>query len=171
MLDDKVHKEIFIKAYDDYADAIYRHCYFRVFSKGRAEELVQETFLKVWEYMTRQEKEVENMRALLYRVATNLIIDHSRRKTEESLDAMMEESENVGPASDGRETMTIKLAFGEVMEVLKDFPVDDQHLIIMRYVDDLDPKEIADIKGMTANNISVKLHRVTEKLKKKLAKK
>lgn len=161
-------KEIFIKAYDEYADAIYRHCYFRVFSKGRAEELVQETFLKVWEYMAGQEKEIGNMRALLYRVATNLIIDHSRRKTEESLDAMMEESENAGPTSDGREVVHTKLAHDEVMEALKDFSADDRQLIVMRYIDDLDPKEIAEITGMTANNISVKLHRIIDRLKNKL---
>ena len=70
-------------------DAIFRHCYFRVFDRERARDLVQETFLKTWEYLTRGH-DIENIRAFLYRVATNLIIDDSRRKKEISLEQLSE---------------------------------------------------------------------------------
>ena len=38
----------FMKVYDAHVDAIFRHCYFRVFDRERARDLVQETFLKTW---------------------------------------------------------------------------------------------------------------------------
>ncbi|KKW47870.1 MAG: hypothetical protein UY99_C0021G0011, partial [Parcubacteria group bacterium GW2011_GWA1_59_11] len=41
---------MFLQAYDDHADAIYRHLYFRVFSRARAEEMTQEVFMKTWIY-------------------------------------------------------------------------------------------------------------------------
>ena len=66
-------QEGFLNAYDAYADAIYRHCFFRVFSKERAEELAQETFMKTWEYVARGNV-IENYKAFLYRVTNNLII-------------------------------------------------------------------------------------------------
>ena len=80
----------FLKAYDEFADPIFRHCYFRVFNRERAKDLMQETFTKTWEYLnqspiTNHESRITNMRAFLYRVANNLIIDNSRQKDERSL--------------------------------------------------------------------------------------
>src|SRR5690349_19793406 len=60
----------FLQAYDEFADPIFRHCYFRVFRRDRAKELVQETFLRAWEYQL-QGKPIENIRAFLYRIANN----------------------------------------------------------------------------------------------------
>src|SRR5579863_136343 len=70
----------FLEAYQHYADAIYRHCYFRVYNKELAEDLTQETFIKTWKYIT-EGKEIKNLKAFLYKVAVNLIIDNSRKKT------------------------------------------------------------------------------------------
>lgn len=72
-------EKLLIEAYDAYADAIFRHCYFRVFSRERAKELMQETFLRAWDQMVKGE-EIRHMRGFLYRVANNLIIDESRKK-------------------------------------------------------------------------------------------
>jgi RNA polymerase sigma-70 factor (ECF subfamily) len=94
-------RQQFLAAYDNYADAIYRHCFYRVFSKPLAEELTQDTFMKTWKYLEGG-KQVENLRAFLYRVANNLIIDHSRKKKEERLDALLEKSADLEPAYDGR---------------------------------------------------------------------
>jgi len=78
MQQDKREKE-FLDAYEKYADAIYRHCYFRVYNKELAEDLTQETFIKTWKYIV-EGKEVKNIKSFLYRVAVNLIIDNSRKK-------------------------------------------------------------------------------------------
>ena len=88
----------FLKAYDAYSESIYRHCFFRVWRKGRAEELLQETFLRLWTYLIKGNK-VENIRALLYKIANNLIIDESRKKKEESLDQILENPERLEPKS------------------------------------------------------------------------
>ena len=68
---DKKEQE-FLDAYKQYADSIYRHCYFRVYNKELAEDLTQETFIKTWKYIA-QGKEIKNIKAFLYRVAVNLI--------------------------------------------------------------------------------------------------
>ena len=41
----------FEKAYDLYADAIFRHCYLRVSDRELAKDLMQEAFMKTWEYL------------------------------------------------------------------------------------------------------------------------
>ena len=154
----------FLKAYDAHADEIYRHCYFRVFSRGRAEEFVQEAFLRTWQYLE-DGHEVENIRAFLYRTATNIIIDDVRRKKESSLDAILEEAPNLEPGDDGREGIERELAGKEIMAVLATLSDDVREILTMRYVDDLDIAEIAEILNITPNNVSVRLNRAMKTLK------
>ena len=160
---DDVQKK-FLEAYDLYSEPLYRHCFFRVFSKARAEELVSETFVKAWQY-AQTGKEIKNIRAFLYKIANNLIIDESRKKKEESLHALIEESESFEPAHDGRHDIEQHALFQEVLSVIHLLSHPDRQILIMRYVDDLDLREIAEIMGITVNNASVKLTRMIKLLR------
>ncbi len=155
----------FLAAYDAHAEAIYRHVFFRVYSKTRAEELVQETFMKTWEYL-RDGKHVENLRAFLYRVATNLVIDDVRKRKEVSLENLMEESDAWEPSVDGREAAERSVALRQVMETMQQLDDDAREILTLRYVDDLDPRDIAHTLGITPNNASVRLNRAMHELKK-----
>lgn len=159
------HEKKFLAAYDALADAIYRHCYFRVFSKARAEELTQDTFLRAWEYLSSGRK-VENMKPFLYRIATNLIIDDSRKHKEESLDRLMgEETAPFDPPSDDHITIERQVLLKQIAAEMGRLSSDARELLTMRYVDDLDPKEIAEILDMTANNVSVKINRALKEIR------
>lgn len=160
-------KKKLIDAYDAHSDAIYRHCYFRVFKKTRAEELVQDTFIKTWEYM-KKGKEIENIRAFLYRVANNLIIDESRKKKEQSLDELIEQNIFSEPSYREEKIFEHNIILAEVKEKIKNLSEEDQNLITLRYFDDLDPKDISEVTGDNANNVSVKLNRALTKLKQYL---
>lgn len=157
-------KEQFLKAYDDYAEPLYRHCFFRVFSRPRAEELVQETYMRAWRYLS-EGKKIDNMRAFLYRIANNLIIDDARKRKEESLDALMEESDAFEPSYEGHKTIEKDVLLHEVIGIMSNLSQSDRDLLISRYVEDLDPKEIAKILKTTPNNVSVKIHRALKSLK------
>ncbi len=162
MANDK--KNNFIEAYDLYSDAIYRHCYFRVFKKARAEELVQVTFMKTWEYI-KKGNEIENIRAFLYKVANNLIIDESRKRKEESLDDLLDQNIFMEPSYREEKIFEHNILLAEIKEKMKKLEEEDQKLITLRYFDDLDPKDIALITGDKTNNVSVKLNRALNKLK------
>ena len=104
------------------------------------------------------------MKAFLYRIATNAIIDYRRKKKSTSLDDMMETGFDVG--HDEREHLENGYDSQKLMELLDDVGETYKAVIIMRFIDDLSIKEIADITGESENNISVKIHRATEKLRK-----
>lgn len=166
---DKNTKEQFLKAYDAYSEAIYRHCYFRVFSRERAEELVQETFMRTWEYLAKGGKIRESIRPLLYRIATNLIIDDSRKKKETSLEARLEDNPGLEPAYG--EDHEKRMLWNQLIEEINDLDNDERNILILRYVDDLDPKDIARILNIGANNVSVKINRAVKNLSAKVANK
>jgi RNA polymerase sigma-70 factor (ECF subfamily) len=161
--------EQFLKAYDDHSDAIYRHCFFRVFSKPQAEELVQEAFMRTWGYL-QDGKRVDNIRAFLYRVANNLIIDQSRKKREESLEAVLENAPGLEPVMDNTvEADTERNALmQDILRVVEDLPEEDRRLITLRYVDELETGEIAKILDISSNHASVKLSRAMKALRELL---
>src|SRR3989344_2523417 len=93
----------FLKTYNEYADAIFRHCCFKVHNRELAKDLTQETFLRTWKYL-QGGKTIENSKAFLYKTALNLIIDHSRKKqADSSLDSLTEQGFDIG--FDNREEM------------------------------------------------------------------
>ncbi|MBI2096858.1 MAG: RNA polymerase sigma factor [Candidatus Sungbacteria bacterium] len=81
----------FWRAYGAYADALFRHCYFRMYDRELAKDLVQETFSRAWASYFVEGKEVLNLRALLYRILNNLIVDEVRRKKPVPIDTLEED--------------------------------------------------------------------------------
>lgn len=164
---EKSEKE-FIGFYDKHADAIFRYCYFRVYNREEAKDLTQETFAKIWEYLSNG-KEVKNLRAFAYKVALNLIIDKARsgRRTQ-SLEELREGG--FEPAAEGgREEEIDKLL--DIERVKKLFNQLDEiyrEALILRYVNGLRPKEIAEALGESEDAVSVRIHRGLKMLKKLL---
>ena len=44
----------------------------------------------------------------------------------------------------------------------------DKEVLLLRHVEGLDPKEIGELLGETANAVSVRIHRATKKLEERL---
>lgn len=120
--------------------------------------------MKTWEYLS-QGKEVQNLRAFLYRVANNLIIDSSRKKKESSLDAMMDEGFE---PMDGADKTAVAAEAGNMLALLDKLDEKYQDVVRMRYLDDLSPKEIALVLGESENVVSVRLHRAIKQLREYL---
>lgn len=149
-------------AYDEHSDAIFRYCCFKVSDREKAIDLTQDVFVKVWQYLLAG-NEVENMKALLYKVARNLIIDEYRKKKFDSLDIMSDAGFEPVDSS-ALDTISIVEA-GLLIERIKELPDAYSEVVFMRYVDDLSVKEIAQALGEQENNISVRIHRGLHKLK------
>ncbi len=153
------------EAYTNYADAIFRHCYFRLFQREKAKELMQETFLKALQYLQKGNT-VENLRAFLYTTANHLIIDFVRKKSETSLDVLLEDGFDPTGADDtGAEASLERYRMKSILSALN---ADERQLVTMRYIDELKPQEMATILNVSPNVISVRLHRAMAQLKKLL---
>jgi RNA polymerase sigma-70 factor (ECF subfamily) len=153
----------FMTAYDEHSDALFRHCLVRVRDRDLAKDIVQETFTKTWDYLGKGKK-IDYLRAFLYRVANNLIVDSSRRKKSSSLDKMTEDdgfeavdesTKDFGEVADARGAMKLLDSLDEMYRTI----------ITMRYIDGLSPKEIAIALRVTENVVSVRIHRGIERLK------
>ena len=154
--------EQFVKAYDELSDAIFRHCYFRIGDRERAKDLMQDTFIKSWQYIV-EGATVNNFKSFLYRVANNLIVDEYRKKKELSLDRLQEQG--FDPGFDDRRKNENRIDAQFAISTINQLDEKYREVILMRYIDELSPKEIAEIIGESENNVSVRIHRGINQLK------
>lgn len=156
-------------AYNRYSSAIYRYCYFRVNSRDFADDLTQEAFIKIWEEISWGRK-INNIRAFLYKVSRNLIVDFYRKKAkrlkkEKSLDQML--LSRVFPESlifEQEEEFNEKELSDSVLCALSCLSKNYQDLLLMRYADGMKPKQIAEVFRTNSKNISAKIKRAKIKL-------
>lgn len=153
--------EAFARVYDIYVTPIYRFIYFKVSSQQDAEDLTSEVFLKVWQYITETEENIENLRALLYRSARNLVIDFYRRSAKKDIAQDVEVLANIPDENQQRLLIEIetKLDMHKIEAALRQMKDEYREVIILRYIDELSISEIADILHKSKGSIRVLLHR------------
>lgn len=159
---DKNFEQQYLETYKKNADAVFRYCFLRVSDREVARDISQDTFMKVWQYAQNGDR-VDNIRALLFTTAKNLIVDYYRKKKATSLDALMEDGFDVGTSE--TENLVDKLDGARAMKFLGTIPEKYRDAIYLQYVEGLSVKEIAGIMGETENNISVRIHRGLQKLR------
>lgn len=158
--------ELFGKLYDLYAPRLYRFVYFKVSSAHDAEDLTAEIFLKAWEYVNGK-KEIENFSGLLYKIARNVIIDFYRSRAAGRENSIEEEVlESVSDEGKTAEKMSEAQDARAMLEHLKQLKEEYREVLTLRYVDELEIKEIATILGKSQINIRVTTHRALAAMKR-----
>lgn len=159
MKDGPLDKEL-LAAYDAYADAIFRHCCFKTGEREAARDMTQDVFLRAWTSMQRQP--IRNMRAFLYRIADNLVIDWYRRRKPESLDALMDEGFE---PTEGKNRIEEEAEVALALAKLAKLDERDREIITLRFVEGFSPREIGEILGQHENTISVRLYRALKRFR------
>jgi RNA polymerase sigma-70 factor (ECF subfamily) len=155
---------VFTDAYTAHSDAIFRYCLFRVSDRERALDMMQETFTKTWDYM-RKNNEVSNIKAFLYKTASNLVIDeYRRRKPVSSLEEMNDETGFEPLAQDSN--LFDKIDGQKALKLIDELPEPYGNVVFLRFVEELSLVEISEITGDTSNAIAVQIHRGIERLRK-----
>ena len=152
----------FVQAYDSYNDPIFRFIFFRVHDREIAIELMQEVFVRTWDY-TREGQEIQHMRGFLYQVARRIVIDYSRKKRDYSLESIQEKG--FDPASTASNDIVLNAEMSFIVDMIHDIEEPYQTVLFMRYIDGLPPRDIAVILDESVNVISVRIHRGVKKLK------
>lgn len=160
--------EAFLQAYDLYTDDIYRFIYFKIGNDEEARDITSAVFLKVWNYVqSKGLDESKSLRAFIYKVARNLVIDHYRQNKDRtsSIDdediqkSLIDEKQNVH--ADAEKTSDL----GLIKEALPHLKDEYREVILMHYVDELSFTEISEITGKTQGNIRVLAFRALKALK------
>ena len=102
-----------------------------------------------------------------------MVIDEYRKRKESSLDALLEiEGVDEGSFDELSENSVESLAATidgqKAFDLLSELPDQYREVIIMRFVDQLGPREISELIEETENVISVRIHRGLKLLRQKI---
>jgi RNA polymerase sigma-70 factor, ECF subfamily len=119
------------------APAVYRYCYARTRNAADAEDLLQQTFLRVIEALPRYEDRGVPFRAWLFRICRTVTIDsHRRRRPQQSLD---ESVELTAPTALGDGPAGWLLA--DVLDAIEHLTGDQRLVVQLRYFADLSARD------------------------------
>lgn len=159
----------FEEIYKGESDAIFRFCLIRVSNREQAMDIVQETFLRLWQSLL-QGKEILNNRSFLFTVARHLVIDWYRKKKSVSLDNMMYEGREgeYDVIDQGTTEFNLSsLAEGRyLLDKINKLAPSYRDPLYLHFVEDLSPPEIGEILGISANAASVRINRGIAELRK-----
>jgi RNA polymerase sigma-70 factor (ECF subfamily) len=154
-----------IDAYEAHADALYRYCIFKLNDREKAKDLLQETFVRAWQYIAK-DGIIDNAKAFLYKIMTNLVIDEYRRRMPpDSLETLREEEGFDPPSADDTDRWIDVIDGTQAVELIRNIPEPYGAAVFMRYVQELSLREIAEITGERENTIAVHIHRGLTKLR------
>ena len=159
--------DAFARIYDEYVEPIYRFVFFKVSSAEVAQDLTSEAFTKVFQYIVSTSKKIKNIKAFIYRVARNTVIDHYRKRSDESLpvegEVEIQIEDQSQPLEEQLDQRLALEAFHRAVETLKD---DWQEIVQLRYIEGYSNSEIAVIVEKSEGSVRVILHRALKELKR-----
>ena len=159
-----------------YNDKIYRLCYRMLGNRQEAEDVVQETFLRVFRNLDRYD-ETMKFSTWIYRIATNLCIDLLRkRKNEFSLDetssAENETNNFHGILADDEPSPENMALLSEtqsnVRNAIESLPKKYKTVVILKYLHDMSLQEISEVLDLPVSTVKTRVHRGREYLRKKI---
>lgn len=167
--------QAFAELVELYKDRLYQLAYRMLGNAHEAEDVTQETFLRVYTNLDRYDPN-QKFSTWIYRIATNLSIDRIRKhRPKFSLDAEMNDRENLNlyaTLPDKERTPEEQVIAGElqqkVQEAISSLSPSYRTIMILRYIEDLSLQEISEILQLPVTTIKTRIHRGREALRKKL---
>ena len=152
---------------EQYSEQLYWHIRGIVGSHEDADDLLQETFVKVWRALSdfRGESAVSTW---LWRIATNEALGFLRKKKVraalqfQSLDALAERTIDNDPWFNGDE------AERKLAKAIAKLPDKQKAVFCMRYYEDLPYEEIAEITGTSVGALKASYHIAQKKIREEL---
>ena len=162
-------EDTFERLYDSYHQSLFQYIYYMVRNRETAEELVQEVYIKVLKsYDSFEGKSSE--KTWLYSVARHVTIDHIRKENRQKrkwfgLVGTFEKEDIRDPDPLPEEIVTQRDEIRLIYKGLERCSMDQQQVIILRYIESLTISEVAQILGWTESKVKTTQHRAIKSLK------
>lgn len=155
-------KEAFGKIYELYYKKIFRYCSFNTYDREIAQDICQEIFVKAWNKIKDFKMEANwSIQAFLFAIARNLIIDRTREKKEVNV----EQFEEIESSEDLYEELNKKTDVENISNALSKLDEIERQIIILRFFEEMDSKEVAKILKIKDGALRVRQGRILQKLK------
>lgn len=155
-----------------FQNRLYRYLLRLVRQPAEAEDLFQQTWVRVAEKITKYDAR-QSFEAWLFTLARNLAIDHLRRIRPQSLDESLPSGEPLGnslpsqtqPPYEGALQRERASRLALAMEIL---PVAHREVLVLRFEEEMKLEEIATVLGCPLSTVKSRLRRGLESLRAEL---
>lgn len=158
--------ELFSEILNRYKKAVYSLCYRMIKSQEEAEDLSQEVFIKVYQYLKKYDPQYKFSTWIL-KIATNTTIDYLRKKKIDTL-PLEEEIESKQESASAEVVYFHRYNKLLIEKAINGLPEDYRILIILYHQHGLSYQEIADSVKLPMSKVKNRLHRGRSLLKEQL---
>ncbi|MCB0216190.1 MAG: sigma-70 family RNA polymerase sigma factor [Chloroflexi bacterium] len=153
----------FGEIYERYYSGVYKYIYYRVGDQSLAEDVTMEVFVKAMESIDGFTFRGVPFSAWLYRIASNLVVDHFRRQP--NLPSLSLEEKLVSAVEHpSAPHLDEEFSHQALRAALSELTDDQQQVIILKFVDGLSNLEVAQILGKTEGAVKSLQHRALASL-------
>lgn len=137
---------------------IYHLCYGYTGDEDAANDLMQETFLKVWQNLEKFRNHAL-ISTWIYRIAVNTCLTYLRSEKRQAKDELTPLIADTQKEELNEKNEHVALLYKCISKL-----EETERIIITMVLDELPYPEIAAISGITEGNLRVKIHRIKQKL-------
>ena len=158
--------EAFGALYDRHVIRVYRHIYYMVGNATEAEDLTAQAFLQAWQAIGRYQARGAPFVSWLLRIAHNLGVSYlrSRKERAELPETLVDHSRYNNP----EEVLQRHVEGKRVREAIMRLRDEQRQVIMLRFVEDLEYREVAEIVGKSIAAVRVIQHRALNSLRKQM---
>ncbi|MFC2039313.1 RNA polymerase sigma factor, partial [Chloroflexota bacterium] len=131
-----------------------------------AQDITEEVFLKAWKAIDSCKGKEHTFSAWLYRIAYNHLVDYLRKRRK--LQTTETRAENLADIDDVGQAMELKLQQQQLLEAISGLPDNQRHVIILKFIEGMDNREISQTIGKSEGNIRVIQMRALRTLRHRL---
>lgn len=154
---------------DPYYKMIYNYILVRTgYNQEITEDLTQEVFIKIWKNYFKFNNKKASLKTWVFNITRNHLIDHYRKRKlrHQSIDNTYNLSSNVNLEKE----IESQENFQKIQRLINMLPEKDKELLTLRYINEFNIKEIAEVTGKTYTGTKMALSRAKKKLIKILKK-
>ncbi len=143
--------------FDAYYPRLYRYIYQHLRHQATAEELAADVFARMLDQLAQGRGPRQHLRAWLYRVAHNLVVDESRRRVHRDHQPLEEWTAVGGQDVEG--DVHRALAWQQAQAALERLTPQQRAVIILKYLEGWSNKEVARVLGTSEGAVKSLQHR------------
>ncbi len=153
----------------EYSTTLYRVAYSVTRNSGEAEDVVQETFLRVLRHKNKL-TELRDPRVWLVRIAWNLVLDRKRRSKTRPETQDIEDLVRILPAGDlsADKALIAAQQHARILHLIDELPAKEREVLLLSAVEELSTAQIAMVLAITESTVRSRIFRARRALAAKL---
>jgi RNA polymerase sigma-70 factor (ECF subfamily) len=160
-------RSAFADLVEKYRGPIFNLAYRMTGSREDADDLTQETFIRVYQNLRRYDRS-RKFFTWLYTISINLIRNHLKKNARD-VSHLAANSSSLEHQVQGHESGEGDMLSNDRMirlqQVIRNLPVDLREVIILKFVQDLTFEEVANVTGDSVSAVKMRIYRGLEKMK------